>query len=49
MVESPFVGPKAQAVLDYVRRGSVVADLVKEKLLYLGTDGKLLMRYPRNK
>lgn len=36
---------KAQAVLDYVRRGSVVADLVKEKLLHLGSDGKLLMQW----
>jgi CRISPR-associated protein Csd1 len=43
--ESPFAHTKAQAVLDYVRRGSVVADLVKEKLLYLGSDGKLLMQW----
>lgn len=42
---SPFAHPKAQAVLDYVRRGSVVADLAKEKLLHLGVDGKLLMEW----
>lgn len=43
--ESPFAHAKAQAVLTYVRRGSVVADLVKEKLLHLGADGKLLTRW----
>src|ERR1019366_8357665 len=30
---SPFAHPKARAVLDYVKRGTVVADLVKEQLL----------------
>jgi len=42
---SPFAHPKAQAVLDYVKRETVVADLVKEKLLYLNVDGKLLMEW----
>lgn len=42
---SPFAHPKAQAVLDYVKRGSVVADLVKEKLLYLDADGRLLTEW----
>jgi CRISPR-associated protein Csd1 len=44
--ESPFSHPKAQAVLAYVRRERLVADLVKEKLLHLGPDGKLLTTWP---
>lgn len=43
---SPFAHPKAQAVLDYVRRGRVVNDLVKEQLLYLDSDGTLLTQWP---
>jgi len=43
---SPFAHPKAQAVLDYVRRGTVVADLVREKLLHLGSDGLVLTQWP---
>ena len=43
---SPFAHPKARAVLDYVRRGTVVADLVREQLLYLGSDGTLLTQWP---
>lgn len=42
---SPFAHPKVKAVLRYVERGTVVADLVKEKLLYLGSDGKLLKEF----
>lgn len=45
---SHFAHPKAQAVLDYVQRGTVVADLVKAKLLYLGSDGSLLTEWPAN-
>lgn len=40
--QSKFSHPKAKAVLEYVRKGTVVADLVHEKLLHLGNDGKLL-------
>jgi len=43
---SPFGHPKAQAVLDYVRRGHVVADLVAAHLLHLGPDGKLITEWP---
>lgn len=42
---SPFANPKAQAVLNYVRRGTVVADLIKEKLLFVDSDGKLLTKW----
>lgn len=34
--------PKAEAVLAYVRKGQLVADLVREKILHVGEDGKLL-------
>lgn len=43
--DSPFAHPKAEAVLGYVRKGTVVADLVKEKLLHVGLDGKLLTEW----
>jgi len=42
---SPFAHPKALAVLAYVRKGMVVADLVKEKVLHVGADGKLLTEW----
>lgn len=37
---------KARAVLAYVRKGQVVADLLREKILHLGEDGKLLTKWP---
>lgn len=43
--DSNFRHPKAEAVLAYVRKGKVVADLVKEKLLHVGADGKLLTEW----
>jgi CRISPR-associated protein Csd1 len=43
--DSPFQHPKAQAVLAYVKKGKVVADLVKERLLHVGVDGKLLTEW----
>ncbi|MGE3298402.1 MAG: type I-C CRISPR-associated protein Cas8c/Csd1 [Porticoccaceae bacterium] len=39
---SPHRHPKADAVLAYVRKGQLVADLVREKILHVGGDGKLL-------
>jgi len=40
--ESKFSHPKAKAILKYIHKGTVVADLVREKILYLGKDRKLL-------
>ena len=40
--ESSFSHPKARAVLEYVRKGTVVADLVREKVLHVGDDKFLL-------
>lgn len=42
---SPHCHAKAQAVLTYIRKGHVVADLVREQVLYIGPDGKLLTRW----
>lgn len=38
---SPFSHTKVCAVRDYVRAGQVIADLIKEKILHVGDDGKL--------
>lgn len=43
---SEFTHPKAQAVLAYVRKRKVVADLVEERILHVGLDGKLLIDWP---
>jgi CRISPR-associated protein Csd1 len=43
--ESEFSHPKAKAVLIYIRKGCVVADLVREKVLHIGSAGKLLTRW----
>ena len=42
---SEFSHAKAKAVLAYVRKRSVVSDLVKEQVLHFGTDGKLLTQW----
>ncbi|ASM78151.1 hypothetical protein VITFI_CDS2373 [Vitreoscilla filiformis] len=39
--------PKAAAILTYVRSGSVIADLIHEKVLH-ATDGKLLTKWHEN-
>lgn len=43
--ESEFSHPKAKVVLAYIRKGGVVADLVKEKILRVDSDRKLLTRW----
>ena len=43
--DSEFSHSKARAVLSYARKHSVTADLIKEKILYIGADGKLLKRW----
>ncbi len=39
--ESSFSHPKVRAVLEYVRKGTVVADLVREKVLHVDNDNVL--------
>ncbi len=43
--QSEFFHQKAKAVYEYVRKETVVADLVKEQVLFLGEDGKLLTKW----
>lgn len=43
--KSPFSHPKASAVLAYVDQGTLVADLVRHKVLHLGQDGRLLAQW----
>ena len=42
---SRFTHPKAEAVLSYVSKGTVVADLVREKILHVDANGKLLTEW----
>ncbi len=42
---SNFSHSKANAVLSYVRKRELVADLVREKILHIGIDGKLLTNW----
>jgi len=46
--DSKYSHAKARAVLAYIHKHSVVADLVKEKLLHIGIDGKLLTQWVDN-
>lgn len=43
--QSEHSHPKAQAVLAYVDRGSLVADLATQKVLHVGDDGHLLTQW----
>ena len=43
--ESPFAHPKVQAVLHYVAKGRVVANLVEEGIFLLDSDGKVLNKW----
>lgn len=43
--QSPFAHRKAQAVLSYISKNSLTADLVKERVLHVGSDMKLLTRW----
>ena len=43
--ESPFTHPKVQAVLNYVTKGQVVANLVEEGIFQLDSDNKVLNKW----
>lgn len=43
--ESSSAHPKVQAVLDYVSKGNVIADLVKEGIFQLDSDGNILSKW----
>ena len=40
--DSPYAHPKAQAVLAYVQKGTLIRDLVRHKVLFVGEDSKFL-------
>lgn len=44
---SEFTHAKARAVLAYIRKGQVVADLVREKILWVGQDERLLSAWDK--
>ena len=37
--------PKAEAILKYVKKGTVIKDLIDSKVLFVGEDGKLLKKW----
>jgi CRISPR-associated protein Csd1 len=41
---SPFAHPKAHAVLKYVKKKSLIQDLVEHQILFVGKDGKFLSK-----
>jgi CRISPR-associated protein Csd1 len=45
-VESAHAHPKVEAVFNYVEKGTVIADLVKENILYTDSNGQLLKKWP---
>jgi CRISPR-associated protein Csd1 len=42
--KSEFVHPKAEAVLSYVKKGTVIKDLVENQILFVGSDDKFLSK-----
>ena len=46
--DSEFSHPKAKAVLAYVQKGTVVADLVRERILFCDEASKLLTEWKRD-
>ncbi len=45
--ESEFSHLKSHAILKYVKKGSVIRDLVDHKLLFTGNDGKLIKKWEK--
>jgi CRISPR-associated protein Csd1 len=43
--KSDFSHPAIEAVYNYVKKGTLVADLIGEKILHVGEDGKLLSEW----
>ena len=41
---SEYAHPKAEAVLSYVKRGTVIKDLVNHQILFVGSDSKFLAK-----
>jgi len=47
--DSEFSDPKAKAVLNYVKKGTVIRDLIDDKVLITGDDGRLLQKWEKGK
>lgn len=45
---SPCAHDKAVAVCNYIKKGSVIADLIESHVLHVGDDGQLLAYWPSN-
>jgi len=43
--ESEYFHPKVQAILQYVSKGTVIEDLIKEKIVYVNADNVLLTQW----
>jgi len=43
---SPYENAKVKAVLSYVKKGQLIQDLIREKVLYLNEEGALLDKWP---
>ncbi|MDD9882920.1 MAG: type I-C CRISPR-associated protein Cas8c/Csd1 [Gammaproteobacteria bacterium] len=46
--DSDFSHPSVEAVLKYVRKNSVISDLVGEKVVWTGDDNRLLTKWPQD-
>jgi CRISPR-associated protein Csd1 len=44
--ESEYSNPKIRALYQYLKKGTLISDLVQDKVLYCGSDNKLLKQYP---
>ena len=42
--DSEFSHPKARAILEYLKKGSLISDLVKSQILILGSDGTFIQK-----
>lgn len=47
--ESIFAHPKAQAVLRYVKKRSLIKDLTADQVLFIGEDGKFLSKHEKKR
>ncbi len=44
--DSSFSHPKAKAIYQYITKGEVIADLIREKIVYVDSENKLLTKWP---
>lgn len=44
--ESKYCNPKVKALYKYLEKGTLIADLILDKVLYCGSDNKLMKQFP---